>query len=474
MKMVQRPAPERPAVQRPVQEKHVQERPVQKAPVQKAPVQKKEAPKAPAQKIPVRPFILFGLFMLIVAVVVTFLFFVISEEALIKSKVTVEVGTSASFNMFIESEPKYPQYLSTNLDFSSVDYSKPQSVFFVITLYGIDHNCELVVADTVPPKGEGVPQEMMSVDPIPDAEKCVTNIDDMTAVTVTWDETPDISEGGDYIAKAKLTDLAGNETIVYVPLKVTKDSVAPEISGYRDISIILGETISYRSGITVTDDYDQNPKLDIDTSGVKLDKAGDYQAILKATDFTGNTTEVKINVKVKPKPKNYIEPDVVYAQAKEVLDKIITPGMTDMEKALQIVWWVRYNIRFNLRIKPKSWTEGAYNAFREKRGNCLSSASCVKAMLDVAGIENMFVTRWPYKVAKHYWNYVKIDGQWYHCDATWRQNYESYFFMYTTKELLAFWHDGWNGFEFDRKKYPESATVSVQKKIDYRNHKIKS
>ena len=95
-------------------------------------------------------------------------------------------------------------------------------------------------------------------------------------------------------------------------------------------------------------------------------------------------------------------------------------------------------------------------------------------MLDVAGIENMFVTRWPYKVAKHYWNYVKIDGQWYHCDATWRQNYSSYFFMYTTKELLSFWHDGWNGFEFDRKKYPESATVSVQKKIDYKNHKIKS
>jgi hypothetical protein len=46
--------------------------------------------------------------------------------------------------------------------------------------------------------------------------------------------------------------------------------------------------------------------------------------------------------------------------------------------------------------------------------------------------------------------------------------------MYTTKELLSFWHDGWNGFEFDRKKYPESATVSVQKKIDYKNHKIKS
>ena len=472
-----RPVVTKPVVKRPAETRAVAARPAEKSPVQHSPAQKAPEVKKPAsskQKIPIRPFILFGLFLAIVGVLVFFTFFMIDESSLIKKKVTVEVGTSASFDMFLEGEPKYPQYLSTNLDFSSVDYNAPQSVFFVITLYGIDHNCELVVADTTPPEGEAVTQELFSVGPVPEASKCVTNIKDMTPVTVTWAEVPDISTGGDFTASAKLTDAAGNETIVPVPLKVTRDSVAPVIQGTRDITIILGESISYRTGITVSDNYDKEPKLDIDTSGVQLSKAGDYQAVYKATDFTGNKTEVTINVKIKPKPKNYVEPEVVYKQAKEILDTIITPGMTDMEKALQIVWWCRYNIRFNLRIKPKSWTEGAYNAFKERRGNCLSTASCVKAMLDVCGIENMFVTRWPYRVAKHYWNYVKIDGQWYHCDATWRQNYESYFFMYTTKELLAFWHDGWNGFEFDQKKYPDSATGSVQKKIDYKNHKIKT
>ena len=446
-------------------------RPIQqKAPVQKT-VPKKQTPDV---KIPVRPFLLFGLLMVLVGAITVFVFFMISEASLIRKTVTVEVGSTANFEMFMEGEPKYPQYLSTNLDFSTVDYTMPQSVFFVITLYGIDHNCELKVADTVAPKADAVPQEMMSVDELPDAEKCVTNIVDATPVTVTWADKPDISEGGEFTASAKLTDAGGNETIVLVPLSVTKDIAAPVITGTRDITIIKGETISYRTGVEVTDNYDKNPRLEIDTSGVQLDKEGDYTAVYRAYDFTGNLTEVKINVKIKPKPKDYIEPEVVYAQAKEILDKIITPEMTDMEKALQIVYWCRYNIRFNLKIKPKSWTEAAYNAFRERRGNCLSTASCVRAMLDVCGIENMFVTRWPYQVAKHYWNYVKIDGQWYHCDATWRQNYSSYFFMYTTKELLSFWHDGWNGFEFDQKKYPESATASVQKKIDYKNHKIKS
>ena len=442
---------------------------------QKAPVQKTAAKKQASNvKIPVRPFVLFGLFMILVGALTVFTFFMISESALIKKTVSVEVGSTANLEMFLEGQPKYPQYLDTNVDFSKVDFTMPQSVFFVITLYGFDHNCELKVVDSIAPKGDAIPQELMSVDPIPEAKDCVTNIEDATPVTVTWAEKPDITAGGEFTASAKLTDAGGNETIVLVPLSVTKDISAPVITGTRDIAIIKGETISYRTGVEVTDNYDKNPRLDIDTSGVQLDKEGDYTAVYRATDFTGNVAEVKINVKVKPKPKDYVEPEVVYKQAKEIVDKIITPEMTDMEKALQIVYWCRYNIRFNLRIKPKSWTEAAYNAFRERRGNCLSTASCVRAMLDVCGIENMFITRWPYQVAKHYWNYVKIDGQWYHCDATWRQNYSSYFFMYTTKELLSFWHDGWNGFEFDQKKYPESATASVQKKIDYKNHKIKS
>ena len=458
-----RPQPKQPVPQnrRPVQ---------QKVPVQKK-VPEKQTPKV---KIPIRPFVLFGLFMILIGALTVFTFFMISESALIKKTVSVEVGSTASLDMFLEGQPKYPEYLDTNIDFSKIDFTRPQSVFFVITLYGFDHSCELKVVDSVAPKADAVPQELMSVDDLPDAEKCVTNIVDATPVTVTWADKPDISAGGEFTASAKLTDAGGNETIVLVPLSVTRDSVPPVITGTRDITIIKGESISYRTGVEVTDNYDKNPRLDIDTSGVKLKQEGDYVAVYRATDFTGNVSEVKINVKVKPKPKDYIEPEVVYAQAKEILDTIITPEMTDMEKALQIVYWCRYNIKFNLRIKPKSWTEAAYNAFRERRGNCLSTASCVRAMLDVCGIENMFVTRWPYQIAKHYWNYVKIDGQWYHCDATWRQNYSSYFFMYTTKELLSFWHDGWNGFEFDQKKYPESATASVQKKIDYKNHKIKS
>jgi len=120
-----------------------------------------------------------------------------------------------------------------------------------------------------------------------------------------------------------------------------------------------------------------------------------------------------------------------------------------------------------------SWTEAAYNAFINRTGNCYSTVYAVKVLLDVAGIENMIIERWPYETATHFWNYVKLNGQWYHCDATWREGYDSYFFMYTTKELQNFWQGGWNGFQYRVDDYPESATESVQSRIDYRNHTIK-
>ena len=151
-----RPVPQRPASPGPDLQRPVTRRPAaQKQASAKQVFQKQAKPK---DKLPVKPFVFTFLFLVLAGVIVFFVFFMTDEAALIKKSVQVEVGTSASLEMFLEGQPKYPQYLSTNLDFTTVDYNVPQTVFFVITLYGIDHDCELVVADTVPPTGEAVTQ----------------------------------------------------------------------------------------------------------------------------------------------------------------------------------------------------------------------------------------------------------------------------------------------------------------------------
>lgn len=387
--------------------------------------------------------------------------------------VVVEVGSPVSKDLFFNDSISFPETEDCNLDFSTVNVELPQTINFTITYLWTNMECVLEIADTTAPTGIGIPQTMFSVDELPDVEKCVTDVKDRTEVTMKWGRIPDISAGGEFKAEALLTDAVGNTASVMVPLSVTKDSTPPVIEGTKNISAFVGDPVVYRDGITVTDDYDKNPTLDIDSSKVDLKNPGTYKATYIATDFSGNKTTAEIEVELIKKPKTYVEQADVDKVAQKILDKIIKPDMTQMEKALQIVWWCRYNIGYTAKADSTSRNRAAYDALTKRSATCYGYACAVREMLNLCGIENMFIKRYPWRHSVHYWNYIKIDDQWYHCDSTPRKNYNSYFFMYTTKEIQNFHHSGWYGYTFKVAEYPASATKSVQKQIDYKNHKVK-
>ncbi len=404
------------------------------------------------------------------------------ETNKINRRVIVEVGSPVNEQMFFNDQLSFPEYEECNLDFSGVKIDIPQTIHFTITYFWTDMECELDIADTTPPTGVGIPQQMFSVDKLPEASECVKDVKDRTDVTVKWGKIPDISAGGEFKAEALLTDACGNTAPVMVPLSVTRDSTPPVIEGTKDIKAyievtkegVIGEKgIVYRDGVTVTDDYDKNPVLTIDTSNVNLNKPGKYKVTYVATDFSGNKAVSEITIELLEKPKSYIDQETVDKAAQKILNKILKPGMTQKEQALQIVWWCRYNIGYVSKGDSTSRNRAAYDAITKKRATCYGFACAVREMLNLCGIENMFIKRYPFRWSVHYWNYIKIDDQWYHCDSTPRKGYRSYFFMYTTKELQSFYHNGWNGYNFKVANYPESATKSVQKTIDYANHKVK-
>ena len=68
------------------------------------------------------------------------------------------------------------------------------------------------------------------------------------------------------------------------------DAIPPVIQGVRDFTVYAGETVSCRSGVTVTDDCDLNPVLEVDTSELNLDVPGCYEIIYTATDSAGNVS----------------------------------------------------------------------------------------------------------------------------------------------------------------------------------------
>ena len=420
------------------------------------------------------PLVILLILVLLFGAAVYAAFYIYEQDtAFIVSEHTIEAGQKADLGMYVTGEPVFPDYVSCNLDFDTVNYILPQTIRFTVTMYGTNFPCVLNIVDTTPPTAEAVPQTMLSVDQIPPVEECLTNIYDLNDVTVEWVSLPDVTWGGYYSAEASVRDSSGNETIVEVPFVVRRDIKAPVIEGTEDIEVFIGDSITYLENVTVTDDIDPNPRLEVDTSGVDFEEEGTYEVIYRATDFTGNVSEVTIELTLTEKPDTWVDPEIVYEEARDLLNSLTWDSMTDMEVALTITWWVRYNINYVSICDDTNWTRAAYDGLTKRSGNCYVFAMTAKALFDVAGIENMVIVRDPYIYNPHFWNYIKIDGEWYHCDSTPRMGYDSYFFMYTTEELENFWHNGWNGYSFDEDLYPDSAEESVQYMIDYGSHSIR-
>ncbi len=109
-------------------------------------------------------------------------------------------------------------------------------------------------------------------------------------------------EAGDYDNSIVVTDNAGNESEVPVKISVI---APPTINGVTDKTITAGESIDYMAGVTATDSKgaDITSSVTVDSSAVKTDTAGSYQATYKVTDQYGLTSSATSNVTVNNKPQ---------------------------------------------------------------------------------------------------------------------------------------------------------------------------
>ena len=98
-----------------------------------------------------------------------------------------------------------------------------------------------------------------------------------------------------------LTDVGGQETRLNTVLHLIADTTPPVITGVQDQTVYVGDTISYKHGVTVTDDKDTDVELVVDNSGVDLETPGTYTVVYLATDAAGNQTTATAEIRVLPK-----------------------------------------------------------------------------------------------------------------------------------------------------------------------------
>ncbi|MBE6934102.1 MAG: hypothetical protein E7462_03530 [Ruminococcaceae bacterium] len=264
-----------------------------------------------------------------------------------------------------------------------------------------------------------------------EAEEFVTNIQSTSAVTVTFASQPDWSLEGTQTVSVCLTDAAGNTATIDSTLTV--DRQAPVIAGTKNLEAYVGGTVSYKTGVTVTDNLDGKPTLEIDNSQVDLSKAGSYTVTYKAVDAAGNVQTVSVQLKVKEKPANFVEPDVIYKRVDALLAKFITEDMTDREKAEAVYVWTRraasttpnpgHFTYSGSTSRHDDYLQAAYEFLDLKKGDCFYFYAIQKLMLErlnIPTIDAQKVKQAP-NDSNHYWLLVSIDGgkTYYHYDNVW-------------------------------------------------------
>lgn len=371
-------------------------------------------------------------------------------------------------------------------DLSNVTFNVPGTYEVSVYFTGTDgvtktYVSKITVKDTTPPVGTPV-DVTLNIGEKADVLLFVRDVVDVTDVSLSFVKAPDTKKAGQQSVTLKLRDKGGNETLLNSILTVIDpssgatpvpqvtpeptptpyvDDVPPVIEGAQDINVYVGDSVSYKKGVTVTDNSGEEPELVIDNSQVKLNEIGRYPVFYSATDSTGNKTTVTVYVTVEEKPDdNKYSEATVKRRAAKIVDEIITPGMSETEKCVAIYKYVRNHMGYKESKDMDDVNKAAFIAMTDGIGDCYIYYSLTKVILDAAGLENQMVYIERANGTHHYWCLVHISSGWYHFDTVPRKAGGD-FCLLTDAEILAYSKKHSSSHAFDQSKYPATPEKSL-------------
>ncbi len=320
----------------------------------------------------------------------------------------------------------------------------------------------LIVQDTVKPAAIGKASVKLCTNDKPTPLDFLEQYTDASAVTIGFATEPDTAENGEKIAVIRLTDTAGNETLVEVPYTVTGDDMAPVISGYSDtIQTVKGIAVSPLHGVTAEDKQDGAVEVtaSMTANEIKALPEGTHMLTYSAKDEAGNVTDKNISVIVLPsdtEPSQLTDEDI-FRMGYAIVESVLTEDMDETTRARKLYNYVQGHMFYKDNKENLDWTQAAYLAINRAYGDCRNYYAYARLLLTCAGFENIMVEHTPSSptASRHFWNLVVIDGVWYHFDTTPRVG-QSNFFMWTDAQMDAYSKRNGNCFARDESLYPAS------------------
>lgn len=235
-----------------------------------------------------------------------------------------------------------------------------------------------------------------------------------------------------------------------------EDSQAPVILGAGDLTVHVGETAAYFRGVTVQDDRDAIPTLEVDSTRVDLSSPGVYPLYYTARNASGKETRLEVSVTVLPRETE--EDGTIDLAVEEILMGILTPDMTRRQQVEAIYTWAKEHIRYAGHTSRVDYRQAGYEAITSGEGDCYGYFAATKLMLEALEIPNVDVRKEKRSDddSEHFWSLVSVDGgeTYYHFDATPRVGQTEELCLVTDLFLDSFdtFHDGCHN--RDKSLYP--------------------
>jgi len=330
-------------------------------------------------------------------------------------------------------------------------YNQPGEHQVKFTINGTEYKSKITVTKNSPPAAYAKNVQILFGNSAASDSFFYLDENHKEEVTSGFVTTPDWGYIGNQTVTVRVTDKFENFIDISANLNIFQDTTPPVIEGARDFSVIIGNTVSYRHGITVKDDYDPNPELHIDTSQVNLQVLGIYPVTYTATDKSGNSSSVTVNLHIIE-----VSIDLLNQTADKKLQELGVFNVEDTTERLKIIHdYVKKNVRY-VRNTVYSGSDLliTYNALMTMRGDCAATVKVSRILLERAGIENMEIGN---VQDTHCWNLIKIGGFWYHYDAT--EYYDgandTFWFTETRAKQLSNTQARWQRYVYDISIYPE-------------------
>ena len=279
----------------------------------------------------------------------------------------------------------------------------------------VDGTAELAlveVRDTTAPQLKGTVVKGYLDHPI--APEAMCEITDASETTAVFESEPDWTKTEEQRVTIIVTDIAGNQSGITVQLLLSQDTEAPVLYGVKTRYFYVDEAIPYLEGVVAVDNADGSVPVTVDASSVIPGRTGKYLVTYTATDRAGNSVSKRAVIRVK---KSKVNADKLDRYVQQIMAEITTEDMHLADKVFAIYDYVFTHVRYSARSDKSDWRREALRGIQRGKGDCYTSNSLARALLETTEAEIFIVQRKSYNT-HHYWLLVNIGTGWYHFDAT--------------------------------------------------------